>query len=450
MNARGLWPQYEGTFPSDQTAGPTTPRSITSSSHGQSLFFRYGAEDEYRPIITAGGSDRAERQLRLRGAAQVGGARAHLGDQRSRAERRSASSTRTRSTRCRRRTATATGSRPTSAARLPLCTPVFTLSVDHASAAAATRRWARRSRWELKDDFSYLMRDWGGTHQWKMGFDFSSIPFEGDNIGSPLGSWTFPRDVPYNATDPTTYPTQYTNSLPTYANIPTKTFAGYLQDDWQVGQRPDVQPRAALRPADGIVQRGRAGPAREDPGQARTRRLVPAATSRSSRSRKPAAATSTTSDRASAWRGIRPNNGVTNIHAAYGHVLRQHADAAELRRADVAAGQADHHHAADVSRSATAASRASRSSPTAPPNITVESNDTVNPYAHQFNAGVSRTVARDIAVTADVSLTNRYSDRDTIDPNLPDQSDARPSCTRSSRASTSGCRRPTTPTARCC
>jgi len=36
-------------------------------------------------------------------------------------------------------------------------------------------------------------------------------------------------------------------------------------------------------------------------------------------------------------------------------------------------------------------------------------------------AGVSRTVSRDIAVTADVSLTNRYSDRDTIDPNLPDQ-----------------------------
>jgi hypothetical protein len=57
---------------------------------------------------------------------------------------------------------------------------------------------------------------------------------------------------------------------------------------------------------------------------------------------------------------------------------------------------------------------------TAPPNITVESNDTVNAYAHQFNAGVSRTLTRDIAVTADVSVTNRYSDRDTVDPNLPD------------------------------
>jgi hypothetical protein len=42
-------------------------------------------------------------------------------------------------------------------------------------------------------------------------------------------------------------------------------------------------------------------------------------------------------------------------------------------------------------------------------------------YAHQFNAGVNRTLTRDIAVTADVSVTDRYSDRDTIDLNLPDQ-----------------------------
>jgi len=56
----------------------------------------------------------------------------------------------------------------------------------------------------------------------------------------------------------------------------------------------------------------------------------------------------------------------------------------------------------------------------APPNITVQSNDTVNPYAHQFNAGVSRSISRDIAMTVDLSITNRYSDRDTVDPNLPD------------------------------
>ena len=56
----------------------------------------------------------------------------------------------------------------------------------------------------------------------------------------------------------------------------------------------------------------------------------------------------------------------------------------------------------------------------APPNITVMSNDQVNPYAHQFNAGVNRSIARDIAITADLSIVNRYSDRDTIDPKIRD------------------------------
>ena len=78
----------------------------------------------------------------------------------------------------------------------------------------------------MKDDFSYLMRAGAARTSGRSGVDFSNIPFEGDNTGSPLGSWTFPQDAPYNANDPTTYPTQYTNSLPTYANIPTKTFAG--------------------------------------------------------------------------------------------------------------------------------------------------------------------------------------------------------------------------------
>ena len=30
------------------------------------------------------------------------------------------------------------------------------------------------------------------------------ISFRGDNLGSPLGSWTFPRDAEYNVNDRTT------------------------------------------------------------------------------------------------------------------------------------------------------------------------------------------------------------------------------------------------------
>src|SRR5439155_12296692 len=58
---------------------------------------------------------------------------------------------------------------------------------------------------------------------------------------------------------------------------------------------------------------------------------------------------------------------------------------------------------------------------TAPPNISVMSNDTVNPYAHQVDLGVNRVVRRMFAVSADVTFVNRFSDRDTVDVNLPDQ-----------------------------
>src|SRR4030095_1991036 len=55
VNARGLWPQYEGTFPSDQDRWTYNVKVNHQLSQTQSLFFRYGAEDEYRPIITTGG-----------------------------------------------------------------------------------------------------------------------------------------------------------------------------------------------------------------------------------------------------------------------------------------------------------------------------------------------------------------------------------------------------------
>ena len=109
-----------------------------------------------------------------------------------------------------------------------------------------------------------------------------------------------------------------------------------------------------------------------------------------------------------------------NIHGGYGMFYDNMRTLQNFGELTWPQAKSDHHHAPDVPRSAGRPVRDSFFS-TAPPNITVQSNDTVNAYAHQFNAGVNRTVARDIAVTADVSITNRYSDRDTVDPNLPDQ-----------------------------
>jgi hypothetical protein len=274
------------------------------------------------------------------------------------------------------------------------------------------------SRWEAKDDFSYLMHAWGGNHQWKMGFDFSHIPFEGDLTNSPLGSWTFPRDVPYNAADPTTYPTQYTNSLPTYANIPVNTYAAYLQDDWQagggltfnLGLRYDLQRGSFNEDVPGLLSSiqdklGRNGSFPLDVSVI----PQPRATRGDFNNFGPRVGM--------AWDPAR--NGVTNIHAAYGMFYDNMRTLQNFNELTWPQAQQIIISRPSFPDPLQGRSRDSFVS-TAPPNITVESNDTVNAYAHQFNAGVSRQFARDFALTADVSIVNRYSDRDTIDPNLPD------------------------------
>ncbi len=91
VNARGLWPQYEGTFLSDQTRWTYNTKIDHEIGNGQSIFFRYGAENEYRPDHYRWWHGRRQQQLRLCRAAQVGGAGSHLGHQRQHPERRALS-----------------------------------------------------------------------------------------------------------------------------------------------------------------------------------------------------------------------------------------------------------------------------------------------------------------------------------------------------------------------
>ncbi|HEV2983289.1 MAG TPA: carboxypeptidase regulatory-like domain-containing protein [Vicinamibacterales bacterium] len=416
VNAKGLWPQYEGTFLSDQTRWTYNAKLDHQLTQGQSLFFRYGAEDEYRPIITAGGTTAVSnsfdfavpRKSAVLGHTWVISPRA-LNDARfqyayakyevappySHGDWAPADFT----------------------ARLPLCTPIFNYP-SITVGGCGNAQMGPESRWEVKDEFSYLMHRWGGAHQWKTGFDFSSIPFEGDNMGSPLGSWTFPKDTIYNVNDPSTYPTQYTNSLPTYANIPTKTFAGFVQDDWQaasgltfnLGLRYDLQKGSFNEDLPGLLSSIQAKLGRDG--------SFPLDVSVVKQPKAGRGDYNNFGPRVGiAW--DPQNNGVMNIHAAYGlfydnmRTLQNFGELTWPQAKQIV-----------INRPAYPDPLGGKSRDsfisTAAPNITVESNDTVNPYAQQFNAGVSRTVTRDIAVTADVSITNRYSDRDTVDPNLPD------------------------------
>jgi outer membrane receptor protein involved in Fe transport len=218
-------------FPASRRAGRIT-RSDHQLSSSQSLFFRWGAEDEYRPIITTGGRTTPSASFDFRRAASVCRSQPHLGGQPvdlndlpfqyAYAKYQVAP--------------------PYShgdwapgdfEARLTYCTPVYSYPAVIVG-GCGNAQMGPEHRYEIKDDFSHLMQGWGGSHQWKTGLDYSFVPFEGDLTNSPYGSWTFPKDAVYNAADSSTYPTNYTESLPTYANIPTHTFAAYVQDDWKV------------------------------------------------------------------------------------------------------------------------------------------------------------------------------------------------------------------------
>src|SRR2546426_228926 len=52
VNTAGVWPQYDGTFPSKQNRWTYKVKVDHELPSNKSPFFRWGAEDEYRPIIT--------------------------------------------------------------------------------------------------------------------------------------------------------------------------------------------------------------------------------------------------------------------------------------------------------------------------------------------------------------------------------------------------------------
>ena len=414
VNANNLWPQFEGVVKSAQYRWTYNAKVDHRISDRQNLFFRWGAEDEYRPVVTAGGrtsasasfdfavprqsavlghttvlSDRTLNDVRFQYAFskyEVAPPYSHLdvdpGDFTS---------------------------------RLPLCTPVFTYP-SITIGGCGNAQMGPEHRVELKDDFSYLMRRLGGKHQWKTGFDFNYIPFEGDLTNSPLGSWTFPKDVPFNAADPSTYPTQYNQSLPTYANIPVKTFAGYLQDDMQlgpgltlnIGLRYDAQIGSYNEDLPGLLARIQDKLGRNGSFPLDVSVVQPPAKRGDRNNFGPRAGF--------AW--DPQQNGVTNVHAAWGMFYDNMRTLQNFNELTWPQAQQIIINKPAFPDPLQGKSREQFLS-SAPPNITVEDNNTVSPYAHQFNAGVSRSLTNSLAVTADLTLVYRYSDRDTVDLNLP-------------------------------
>jgi outer membrane receptor protein involved in Fe transport len=245
VNTGGRFPQYEGTFLSDQYRWTYRVRVDHQLSENQSLFARVAQEIEYRPIITSGGRVHptnsfdfaVPRDSYVAGHTWIVNSRMinDLRVQYAYAKYEVAP--------------------PFSHGswepgdfgkdRLSLCSAIFNYP-SLGLGGCGNSQMGSEKRWQLRDDFSWTM---GTRHQMKVGGDLSLISFRSDNMGSPLGTWTFARDAEFNAADPATFPTQWQNTLPTYGEIPVKHFATYVQDDWQIarnltlnlGLRYDVQ-----------------------------------------------------------------------------------------------------------------------------------------------------------------------------------------------------------------
>lgn len=414
VNTGGRFPQYDGTYESDQNRWTYSVKVDHQISANQSLFARAASEVEYRPIITTGGRVHPSNSFDfgVPRSSYVGGHTWLV------------SPSMINDLRVQYAYAKYEVAPPYSHGswdpgdfsddRLNYCTAIFNYPSLGLGGCGNSQMGPER-RWQFRDDFSWAR----GSHQVKLGGDLSIITFQSDNLGSPLGTWTMPRDAEYNAADRTTWPTQYQNSLPTFGEVPVKHFSTYIQDDWQIlsnltlnlGVRYDVQFGSFNEDIPDLL--GRIG---EKLGPEFAQYPLPIPFHEGADSR---------GDRNNfgprvgiAW--DLTGDGRTNVHAGYGmfydnmRTLQNFGELTWPQSRNIIISNPNYPDALQ------GRSRDEFVS-TAPPNITVLSNDAVNPYAHQTSAGVSRMIGRNLGLTADVILVRRKSDRDTVDLNLPDQ-----------------------------
>jgi len=413
VNAGGRWPQYEGTFKSDQYRWTYTAKVDHQLNEAQSVFFRASQEVEYRPIITTAARVHptnsfdfaVPRDSYVLGHTWVASPRV-IND-----------------VRVQYAYAKYEVAPPYSHGswepgdfgkdRLDLCTAVFNYPSIGVGGCGNSQMGPER-RFQVRNETSFTM----GDHQAKVGVDYNYITFRSDNMGSPLGSWTFPRDVEYNVNDRTTYPTQYTNSLPTFAEIPTKQFAAFVQDDWQLG--------AGLTVNAGLRYDRQYGSFNED---------LPDLLGRIEDKLGPGFGypLNIPFHQGADQRGDKNNfgprlgavwdvggNGRTTVRAGYGlfyENMRTLQNFGELTWPQAKTIIISNPNYPDALQGRSRDQFVS----TAPPNITVMDNKTVNAYAHQFSVGMSKMLGRDFGITADVIIVQRKADRDTVDLNLPDR-----------------------------
>jgi hypothetical protein len=76
-----------------------------------------------------------------------------------------------------------------------------------------------------------------GDHDLSFGVDLTWILWQPDNVGIAR-QWTFPTDRPYDANDPTTFPTRFQQRLlPRFNDFPSTEHSVFVNDNWRVSDQ---------------------------------------------------------------------------------------------------------------------------------------------------------------------------------------------------------------------
>lgn len=271
-------------------------------------------------------------------------------------------------------------------------------------------------RFQIKDEFAYHAPDWIGSHDWKVGVDFSHIPFADDSQVNLNGTYQFGSDQSFNPNDAASIanlraPILFTMTTPaSYVAMPSQYFGAFIQDDWRplqkltlnLGLRYDIQ----------------IGVFNKDVRPDQFRIPIPLIE---------------TSERGDV-NNLGPRlgfaydltgNGSSVVRGGYGvyydniRTLQNQYEKLNMVRYDIRIANPSY---PDPFLGRDPLQFAS----TAPPNIQLLANDFKNPRSQQANLGVTRQLSSELALHVDGVYSRIAGDRKTVNVNLPDAAGQRP------------------------
>lgn len=261
-------------------------------------------------------------------------------------------------------------------------------------------------RFQIKDTYAIL----AGDHDVKFGFDYSYMPYEEENTGNVLGSYSFDRDQYFDpnnqaSIDNLTGATTFSASLPPInTKHPTQYTVGFVQDAWKI--------RSNMTLSLGLRYERLYGAANEDLDPS----IFPVEIPYIDVSKR--GDTNNWGPRVGiAWDVF--DNGETVARAGYGlyygHV-RILGNLNEFRNYQ--------RYSVNITNPSYPDPYGGRDPEdfivSAPANITVVANDYVQPYSNQYSAGVSHHLYRDLALHVDGVYTRTNHDRKILDINPRD------------------------------